>query len=71
MVTVHMTNNDAALDVLSKYVDMVKIVGVSVLTSWSNVDCLWKLFLQLLTSYHEITVVEMEAFWGMIYALLI
>jgi len=67
MVTVHMTNNDATLDVLSKYVDMIKIVGVSVLTSWANVDCLWKLGLQPEQVYeHSVTEMESRGFWGMI-----
>lgn len=67
MVTVHMTNNDATLDVLSKYVDMIKIVGVSVLTSWANVDCLWKLGLQPEQVYeHSVAEMESRGFWGMI-----
>lgn len=67
MVTVHMTNNDSALDAISKYADKIKILGVSLLTSWKNVDCLWKLGLQP-DQLYEHTVVEMElrGFWGMI-----
>mgnify|MGYP001139607510 CR=1 FL=1 len=67
IVTVHMANNDKALDVLSKYVDKIKIVGVSLLTSWEDVDCLWKFGLKPEQLY-EHTVIEMErrGFWGMI-----
>ncbi len=38
MVTVHMTNNKAAIESLSKYADKIKLLGVSVLTSWNFAD---------------------------------
>ena len=67
MVTVHMTNNDAALDAISKYADKIKILGVSLLTSWHNVDCLWKLGLQPDQLYeHTVAEMELRGFWGMI-----
>jgi len=38
MVTVHMTNNKTAIRMLSKYADKIKLLGVSVLTSWDFAD---------------------------------
>ena len=38
MVTVHVTNNKSSIESLKKYSDKIKLLGVSVLTSWNYLD---------------------------------
>jgi len=67
MVTVHMTNNKAAIEVLSKYADKIKLLGVSVLTSWNFAD-IDKVFRSSVEDIYSRTIWLMEdnGFYGMI-----
>ena len=67
MVTVHMTNNKAAIESLSKYADKIKLLGVSVLTSWNFAD-IDKVFRSSVEDIYSRTIWLMEdnGFYGMI-----
>jgi len=67
MVTVHMTNNKTAIRTLSKYADKIKMLGVSVLTSWDFAD-VDKVFRATVEDIYARTMWLMEdnGFYGMI-----
>ena len=67
MVTVHMTNNKTAIQTLSKYADKIKLLGVSVLTSWDFAD-VDKVFRATVEDIYARTMWLMEdnGFYGMI-----
>lgn len=67
MVTVHMNNNKSAIESLSKYADKIKLLGVTLLTSWEYKD-IDKVYHSTLCSNYirSINLMEEYGFWGMI-----
>jgi len=67
MVTVHMNNNIKAIESLSKYSDKIKLLGVTLLTSWDHNDSEF-VFKQSIGSVYDRSIWMMEkyGFWGMI-----
>lgn len=67
MVTVHVTNNKSAIESLKKYSDKIKLLGVSVLTSWNYAD-VDKVFRSTVEDIYNRTICLMEdnGFYGMI-----
>ena len=69
MVTVHMSNSRESLDILADYTDQIKICGVTLLTSWTDLDCQLRYGKSPAELYAE-SIADMEkyGFWGMICA---
>ena len=69
MVTINMMNCKNSLSHLSKYKDDIKLLGVSVLTSWSESDS-HEIYQKTIREVYEDTVPKMleYGFWGMICA---
>jgi len=67
MVTVNMNNNIKAIEAISKYADKIKLLGVTVLTSWDNNDPYF-VHKQFLWDMYKRTTWMMKkfGFWGMI-----
>ena len=69
MVTINMMNCKNSLSYLSKYKNDIKLLGVSVLTSWSEPDS-HEIYQKTIREVYEDTVPKMleYGFWGMICA---
>ena len=69
MVTINMMNCKNSLSHLSKYKNDIKLLGVSVLTSWSESDS-HEIYQKTIREVYEDTVPKMleHGFWGMICA---
>ena len=67
MVTLHMTNNKRAIEAVSKYKDDIKLLGVTVLTSWDFADIQKVLNSGIDTAFmRSINLMEEYGFYGMI-----
>jgi orotidine-5'-phosphate decarboxylase len=67
MVTVNMNNNVKAIEAISQYADKIKLLGVTVLTSWDHNDPYF-VHKQFLWDMYKRTTWMMKkfGFWGMI-----
>lgn len=67
MVTVHMNNNQKAIQSLSQYANKIKLLGVTYLTSWDAQD-LEEVYFQSKNEIYKRSIALMEdnGFWGAI-----
>ena len=67
MVTVHMSNNKKSIETLKQYSQDIKLLGVTVLTSWDNIDVNNVYNSSLESCYNRsIDLMEDNGFYGMI-----
>ena len=67
MVTVHVNNNKSAIESLSQYADKIKLLGVTLLTSWDHKDIDKVYHSTMYSNYiRSVDLMEENGFWGMI-----
>jgi orotidine-5'-phosphate decarboxylase len=67
MVTVHMNNNKSAIESLSIYANEIKLLGVTLLTSWEYKDIDKIYHSSMYSNYiRSVNLMEENGFWGMI-----
>jgi orotidine-5'-phosphate decarboxylase len=67
MVTIHMNNNKSAIESLSIYANEIKLLGVTLLTSWEYKDIDKVYHSSMYSNYiRSVNLMEENGFWGMI-----
>jgi len=69
MVTINMMNNRHSLSHLTQYRNEIKLLGISVLTSWNEIDT-YDMYQKTIGEIYRETITKMMdfGFWGMICA---